>query len=197
MKFLIGLVIGLLLVPIGAFFYLHYGNPPVAVADAPFPFEKQIVHMPLHARIAKDMPKSEPIQATPDNLIAGAQIYRQNCAFCHGLNNQNSTVAPHMYPRAPQLWHAHGSNNVVGVSDDPPGATYWKVANGIRLAGMPAFDQVLSSTQIWQVSLLLANANKSLPQPAMDILAQPLTFTLPTPQTPTQQMPAQQTPTPK
>ena len=40
MRFLIGLVIGLLLVPIGAFFYLHYGNPPVAVADAPFPFEK-------------------------------------------------------------------------------------------------------------------------------------------------------------
>jgi thiosulfate dehydrogenase len=197
MKFLIGLVIGLLLVPIGAFIYLHYGNPPVAVADAPFPFEKQIVHMPLHDRIAKDMPKSVPIQATADNLTAGAQIYRQNCAFCHGLNNQNSTVAPHMYPRAPQLWQAHGSENVVGVSDDPPGETYWTVANGIRLSAMPSFEQVLSSTQMWQVSLLLANANKTLPQPAMDILAQPLTFTLPTPQPPAQQTPALQTPTPK
>ena len=87
-----------------------------------------------------------------------------------------------MYPHAPQLWHAHGSENVVGVSDDPPGETYWKVANGIRLSGMPAFDQVLSSTQMWQVSLLLANANKSLPQPAMDILAQPLTFATTAPQ---------------
>jgi hypothetical protein len=29
---------------------------------------------------------------------------------------------------------------------------------------------------MWQVSLLLANANKTLPQPAMDILAKPLTF---------------------
>lgn len=176
MRFLIGLVIGLLLVPIGAFCYLHYGNPPVAVADAPFPFERQIVHMPLHARIAKEMPKSVPIQATADNLTAGAQIYRQNCAFCHGLNSQNSAVASHMYPHAPQLWQAHGSNSVVGVSDDPPGETYWKVANGIRLSGMPAFDQVLSSTQMWQVSLLLANANKTLPQPAMDILAKPLAF---------------------
>jgi len=27
---------------------------------------------------------------------------------------------------------------VVGVSDDEPGETYWKVANGIRLTGMPA-----------------------------------------------------------
>ena len=146
--------------------------------------------MPLHDRIAKDMPKSVPIQATPDNLTAGAQIYRQNCAFCHGLNNQNSTVAPHMYPHAPQLWHAHGSDNVVGVSDDPPGETYWKVANGIRLSGMPAFDQVLSSTQMWQVSLLLANANKSSAAAgAMDILAQPLTFALPSVQ-PTTPQPA-------
>ena len=197
MRFLMGLVIGLLLVPIGAFFYLHYGNPPVAVADPAFPFEKQIVHVPLHARIEKDMPKSVPIQPTADNLTAGAQIYHQNCAFCHGLNNQNSTVAPHMYPHAPQLWHAHGSNNVVGVSDDPPGETYWKVANGIRLTGMPSFEQVLSSTQMWQVSLLLAHANKSLPQPAMDILAMPLNFSLPTPQAPTQQSPAQQTPAPR
>ena len=197
MRFLIGVVIGLLLVPIGAFCYLHYGNPPVAVADAPFPFEKQIVHMPLHARIAKEMPRSVPIQPTADNLTAGAQIYRQNCAFCHGLNNQNSTVAPHMYPHAPQLWHAHGNSNVVGVSDDPPGQTYWTVANGIRLTGMPSFDQVLSSTQMWQVSLLLANANKTLPQPAMDILAQPLAFALPMSQAPTQPAPAQQTPAPK
>ena len=199
MKFLIGLVIGLLLLPIGAFFYLHYGNPPVAVADAAFPFEKEIVHMPLRDRIAKDMPKSVPIQTTADNLTAGAQIYRQNCAFCHGLNSQNSTVAPHMYPGAPQLWHAHGSDNIVGVSDDPPGETYWKVANGIRLSGMPAFDQVLSSTQMWQVSLLLANANKTLPQGAMDILAQPLNYTLPNPQStmPQPATTAPQTPAPK
>jgi len=46
------------------------------------------------------------------------------------------------------------------VTDDEPGETYWKVANGIRLTGMPAFKQSLSDTQMWQVSLLLANANK-------------------------------------
>ncbi|MGO8717816.1 MAG: c-type cytochrome [Acidobacteriaceae bacterium] len=197
MKFFIGLLIGLVIVPIGALCYLHFGNPPVAVADPPFPFEKQIVHAPLHARIAKDMPKSVPIQATADNLTAGAQIYRQNCAFCHGLNAQNSTVAPHMYPHAPQLWHAHGPQSVVGVSDDPPGKTYWKVSNGIRLSAMPSFDQVLSSTQMWQVSLLLANANKPLPQPAMDILAQPLTFALPAAQPQTSPPPMSQPPTPK
>jgi mono/diheme cytochrome c family protein len=197
MRFLIGLVIGVLLVPIGVSCYLHYGHPPVAVADAPFPFEKEIVHMPMHARIAKEMPKTVPIQPTADNLTAGAQIFRQNCAFCHGLNNQNSTVAPHMYPHAPQLWHAHGPGGVVGVSDDPPAQTYWTVANGIRLSGMPAFEQVLSSTQIWQVSLLLANANKSLPQPTMDILAKPLMFEMQPPPPTTPQPTTSTPPTPK
>jgi hypothetical protein len=34
------------------------------------------------------------------------------------------------------------------------------VANGIRLTGMPEFKHSLNDTQMWQVSLLLANADK-------------------------------------
>lgn len=58
----------------------------------------------------------------------------------------------------------------MGVSDDPPGETYWRVANGIRLTGMPAYKDVLTDTEMWQVSLLLANADKPLPSAALDIL---------------------------
>jgi hypothetical protein len=47
-----------------------------------------------------------------------------------------------------------------GVTDDPPGETYWKVSGGIRMTGMPGFDKSLSTTQMWQVSLLCANADK-------------------------------------
>ena len=75
-----------------------------------------------------------------------------------------------MYPDAPPLWESHHNGDVVGVSDDPPGETYWKAANGIRLTGMPAYKDILSDTQLWQVSLLLANANKPLPPAALDIL---------------------------
>ena len=64
---------------------------------------------------------------------------------------------------APQLWKKHAKGNVVGVSDDEPGETYWKVANGIRLTGMPAFNHVLTDTQMWQVTLLLKNADQQLP----------------------------------
>jgi mono/diheme cytochrome c family protein len=65
---------------------------------------------------------------------------------------------------------------VVGVSDDLPGETYWKVRNGIRLTGMPAFKDVLNDTQMWQVTLLLANADKPLPADVLDMLKQPLSF---------------------
>jgi len=75
-----------------------------------------------------------------------------------------------MYPDAPPLWEKHPDDQVVGVSDDPPGETYWKVANGIRLTGMPSYKQILSDTEMWQVSLLLANADKPLPPAALDIL---------------------------
>jgi thiosulfate dehydrogenase len=73
------------------------------------------------------------------------------------------------------LWEKH-HGDVVGVSDDPPAETYWKVANGIRLTGMPAYKQVLSETEMWQVSVLLANADKPLPPAAVTLLKQPLSF---------------------
>jgi thiosulfate dehydrogenase len=170
--FLLGLILGLLAIPL--FVYLHFriGHPPVAVADTPYSLEEQLIGVPLHARIDKEMPKSSPIEPSATNLEAGAHIYRQQCAACHGLYGRPSSFASHMYPQAPQLWAPH-SNGVVGVSDDPPGETYWKVANGIRLTGMPAYNQILNQTQIWQVSLLLANADKPLPPGVLDLLKRP------------------------
>ncbi|MGA7525344.1 MAG: cytochrome c [Acidobacteriaceae bacterium] len=173
MKFVIGLILGLLVVPVGVWVYLHIGHPPVAVADTPFPFEKQIVKVPLHARIDREMPQSAPIEASETNLAAGAQIYRQQCAACHGLYGRPSDFGAHMYPRAPQLWAPHGHSGVVGVSDDPVGETEWKVVNGIRLTGMPSFDKVLNPAQIWQVSLLLKNAAGPLPPGVVKIVQQP------------------------
>ena len=75
-----------------------------------------------------------------------------------------------MFPSAPQLWEKHRNSEVVGVSDDPPGETYWKVANGIRLTGMPSYKKILTDTEMWQVTLLLANADKPLPPAALDLL---------------------------
>ena len=165
MKILFGFVLGLLAVPVFVYLYFAFGNVPVAVADHPFPYEAHLVKIPLGARIRREMPDAAPIPASAENLNAGAGIYQDKCEFCHGTSDSPSSSGNNMFPSAPQLWAKH-KNGVVGVSDDPVGETYWKVKNGIRLTGMPAYNKMLSDTQIWQVSLLLANADKPLPPEA-------------------------------
>jgi len=169
-RIFVGFILCLVLVPLAVLAWLHFGHPPVAVADPPFPMERQIVGIPLKARINREAPAAAPIQADEDNLVVGAGIYRDQCAVCHGFYGKPSSFASHMYPAAPQLWQQHKNSNVVGVSDNPPGETWWKVSNGIRLTGMPAFRDALSDTQIWQVSLLLAHADKPLPPAAVSIV---------------------------
>jgi len=169
-RIFVGFILCLVLVPLAVLAWLHFGHPPVAVADPPFPMERQIVGIPLNARINREAPAAAPIQADEDNLVAGAGIYRDQCAACHGFYVKPSSFAAHMYPAAPQLWQQHKNSNVEGVSDNPPGETWWKVTNGIRLSGMPAFRDTLSDTQIWQVSLLLAHADKPLPPAAVSIV---------------------------
>jgi thiosulfate dehydrogenase len=166
-KFIGGLLLGLLLVPLGAYLYFTGGSAPVATTDSDMPFENFFAHKALNARIAKDMPKNVPIQANEANCVAGAELYKQHCAVCHGLPLAPKTaIATGMYPRPPQLFQGKG------VTDDEPGETYWKIFNGIRLTGMPGFSKSLSETQIWQVAILLANADK-LPASAKAALVAP------------------------
>ncbi len=74
-------------------------------------------------------------------------------------------MARTMFPRPPQFWVKH-QNGDMDVGNDPVGETYWKVKNGIRLSGMPAYGKALSEKQLWQVSLLLSWADKPLPAEA-------------------------------
>jgi thiosulfate dehydrogenase len=169
-RIVLGIILGLILAPVIVWGWLRYGHPPVAVADSRLPFERQIVNIPLHKRIDSEMTLTPPIEANEQTFIAGARIYREQCASCHGVHGQPVSFARHMFPAAPSLWETHHNGKVVGVSDDQPGETYWKVANGIRLSGMPAFKQILSDTEMWQVTLLLANADKPLPPEVLDLL---------------------------
>jgi thiosulfate dehydrogenase len=163
-KFVFGLIVGLIVIPACVYMYFSSGSAPVATSSTPMPFEKMLANMALHARMHKEMPKSSPIPADEAAFVAGAQIYKDDCAVCHGVPGQAQTaIAQGMFPKPPKLMEG------TGVTDDPPEESYWKVAGGIRMTGMPGFGKLLSSTQIWQVSLLIANADK-LPQSAKNTL---------------------------
>src|SRR6202171_4179176 len=151
---LFGFVAALLLMAAAGLGYVALGLAPVATASAPLPFQKLITGIALNARLNKEAPKSSPIPASDEAYAAGASIYRKNCAVCHGLPGQDQTaIAKGEFPTPPELFKGQG------VTSDPVGVTYWKVANGIRLTGMPGFNGSLSTEQKWQGSLLLLNAN--------------------------------------
>jgi len=153
--FILGIIVTLVCIAAGAYIYFAGGYAPVATSAPAMPFEKKLANMALEAHIEKLAPKNAPIQADDAAYSAGAAIYKMNCAICHGLPGAPQTpIAKGEYPKPPQLFKGHG------VTDDEAGETYWKVANGIRLTGMPAFSPSLSETQMWQVSLLLKNADK-------------------------------------
>lgn len=169
-RFLLGILLGIIFVPLAVMLYFKVGHVPVAVNDPPLPEERLITSVPLNARIDRELIKTPPVQPDEANLVAGAHIYSDRCAVCHGFHGKPSQFGTHMFPTAPPLWEKHRRGDVVGVSDDPPGETYWKVANGIRLTGMPAYKELLSDTEMWQVSILLANADKPLPPAAVAVL---------------------------
>src|SRR4051812_30749932 len=164
-KFILGILFTVVVAALGIYCYFALGMAPVATAAQAMPFEKKLANMGLHARVEKEMPKAPPnVQMDDAAYKAAADLYKDSCAFCHGLpNQQRPPAATGMYPRPPQLFRGHG------VTDDEPGETYWKIANGIRLTGMPAYKPSVADPQIWQVTMLLKNADK-LPASAQQVL---------------------------
>jgi thiosulfate dehydrogenase len=149
----------------GEYLFLTRGGMPVSTKGGPMPFERFIAKAALRSAIGSGGGQPSPIPADETNLVAGARVFREQCAVCHGDWEQPpSAIAKGMFPSPPQLLPPKK-----GVTDDPVGETYWKVKNGIRLTGMPGFAESLSDTQIWQVSLVLLHAHE-LPTAAQDAL---------------------------
>jgi len=137
------------------YYYFASGMAPVAVSDPLMPFERKMANMALDVHIEQQHIGQPPIPADEANLLAGAEVYKQNCAVCHGLPGHPVDYLNMMFPKPTQLFKGKG------VTDDPPSESYWKVVNGIRLSGMPSFKNKLSDSQLWQVSLLVAHANEA------------------------------------
>jgi mono/diheme cytochrome c family protein len=155
---ILGILLGVMLVFLGIYFYFATGQAPVATKSSEMPFERRFAHMALDAYLNKQAHPNAPVPQDEATFLAGAKVYTEHCAVCHGLPGLPKTIiADGMFPKPPQLFHG------VGVTDDEPWETYWKVNSGIRMTGMPGFGDRLSETQMWQVSVLLKNADKVSP----------------------------------
>jgi len=154
----LGIVLGVLTVFAGAFWYFSSGRAPVAVTAPEIPFERRLAKMELHAYLDKLPHPGPQVPADERNLLAGAKVYKEHCAVCHGVPDGPATsIAEGMFPKPPQLCKG------TGVTDDDAWESYWKVAGGIRMTGMPGFKDHLSETRMWQVAVLVKNADKISP----------------------------------
>jgi thiosulfate dehydrogenase len=164
-KFILGAIVGVLILPFGFILYVLSGHAPAATSDRPMPFESFVAGTALFYRIHKEAPTRDVSGMPVADFVAGAEAYQKNCAMCHGLPSQPAPAIAHsIFPPAPQLFSEKGM-----VTDDPAGETYWKIKNGIRLTAMPSFKDMLSEDQMWQVAAVVARADK-LPSEAEDAL---------------------------
>jgi len=132
MKQLFGFIAALVLLAVGGLTFVGLGLAPVA-------------HYP-HRSLLKTDYRYRVERARQQTSAAIARLFNRQTRFiwqaresigptalfvmaCQGrIRRPSQRASPHARP---------SFSKVKGVSDDPAGETYWKVANGIRLTGMP------------------------------------------------------------
>jgi thiosulfate dehydrogenase len=140
---------------------------PVATKGNPLPLEHFIANKAIHKAMGREVDRPSPVPGDEPNLLAGAKIYNAQCAICHGKADRPaiiSATAKGMFPQPPLLVGPEK-----GVTDDSVGESFWKVKNGIRLTGMPAYGESLTETELWQVSLIVSLAH-DLPTSVQQVL---------------------------
>ena len=120
------------------------GVLPVQADVAPSRLETTLLGSALHASVARHAPSGgNPIPPNRENLLAGANLYRQMCSRCHGLSKDSvSSYGQSFYPPAPQLARHRTSYTDAEL--------FWIVKHGIRNTAMPAWSGLLSDNEIWQ-----------------------------------------------
>jgi thiosulfate dehydrogenase len=163
-KFIAGIIVAIVVAAAAGYGLIRTGMIPAGAAGArALPLENWAARTSLRATMAREAPKGpNPVKLDDADLTAGIDLYRQHCAVCHGGAKGKAAptpVARGEYPAPPQL----ASD---GVENDPEGWTYWKIENGVRWTGMPAWKDTLTPHQAWTLALFLKHMNKLPPGPA-------------------------------
>jgi mono/diheme cytochrome c family protein len=98
--------------------------------------------------------RRNPLENDPDAVAAGANLFDQHCAECHGAMADGGRKGPSL--RAEQVQQAS------------PGTVFWILTNGVVRRGMPVWSK-LPEPQRWQLvsyikSLSPASGTVSKPQ---------------------------------
>jgi hypothetical protein len=104
-KYVLVFIAGILLVPAAFYLHLRSGYAPVSTSASPLPFERFFARLAMRAALSHEVPKADTIPPTEADLKAGANLYRENSAVCHGLPNVLQTsLSKGMCPHPPQFF---------------------------------------------------------------------------------------------
>ena len=157
--FALGIFITLMILAVGAYLFVKGGGISMETTARPLPLEEAVADMALRASLGHAADQKNPLPFNDDTMLAAARSYKQYCAICHGKPGQPRTaISKGMFPDPPQLFEMDGM-----MTQDPEGETFWKVTHGIRLSGMPGFKDALSDKERWQLTTLVAHADKLSP----------------------------------
>jgi mono/diheme cytochrome c family protein len=150
MKMLIAFVAGLIAAPVLFAVAAVAGLLPSNSSSEPPKWESSIGMRALDASLEKrSAGLTNPVRANDAAAIAaGAKIYSDNCAGCHGSAKGPSSFGSGFYPRVPQFFQEG--------ADVEPKEAYAALRDGVRYSGMPAWRSELSDAQMWQVANFVA-----------------------------------------
>ena len=78
-------------------------------------------------------------------LVAGMQLYRENCAGCHGgMRGPSDWGSGGFYPRVPQFWQ-----EPVALT---PAEAFVAIRDGVRYSGMGAWQGMMGEADMWRVA---------------------------------------------
>ena len=127
---LLGIILGFVLVGVGGYLYFVSGRVPVATNSPEMPFERKFAQLALHAYLDKLPHPNPPVPADEANLLAGAKVYKENCAVCHGLPGEpHNAIGNGMFPRPPLLFRGMG----VTVALRPFKTVPWEVLGVVAI----------------------------------------------------------------
>ncbi len=156
-RFLTGLVVGVVVVVVALFCYVRFGFVDPRADQEPGSLEMKVAMPALDASVDRRAPDAKnPLQATDENLLGGMKIYQTNCAGCHGdVSHPHAAFGDSFYPRAPQF--------AQDPADMPENQNFYIIEHGVRLSGMPAWGTTLKEPEVWQVTTFLSHMDKLPP----------------------------------
>ena len=146
MKFLLGVLVGLLVVGVSGAVFAALGLFNTAASIPPSTVETKIAGFTLDHSVARRAPKStRGLPSDPDSRRDGLAHYKAMCLVCHGAPGvESSEIAEGLNPPAPDL-------TLRRVQKRTDGEIFWIVQNGIRMTGMPAFGSTHKDEEIWKI----------------------------------------------